>query len=131
MKKAVLCILSAGLASSGFAITYAKDKRPATEVRIVGEAKSCVPIRSIRSTTVVDDSTIDFKMAGGKILRNSLPYSCSGLKFQDSFSYRTSLSQLCNVDIIRVLQNYGGGLQEGAACGLGKFQEVEMVKPPL
>jgi hypothetical protein len=95
----------------------------------LGKAKSCVFIRAIRATNVIDDSTIDFKMAGGKTLRNNLPNKCSGLKFQDSFSYRTSLSQLCNVDIIRVLQNYGGGLQEGAACGLGKFQEVEEIKP--
>jgi hypothetical protein len=131
MKKAVLCILAVGLASSGFAITYAKDRKPAAGVSVVGAAKSCVPIRSIRSTAVVDDSTIDFKMVGGKTLRNHLPLSCPGLKFQDSFSYRTSLSQLCNVDVIRVVQNYGGGLQEGAACGLGKFQPVEVVKPAI
>lgn len=129
MKRAVLGVMAVILASGGFAITYAKDKKPAVEVSMIGKAKSCVSIGSIRATNVIDDSTIDFKMAGGKTLRNNLPHSCSGLKSQDSFSYRTSLSQLCDVDITRVLQNYGGGLQEGAACGLGKFQEVELVKP--
>ncbi len=55
------------------------EKR-AAPVRAVGEPVRCVSLSQIRSTTVVDNSTIDFKMAGGKIYRNSLPYSCPGLK---------------------------------------------------
>jgi hypothetical protein len=39
--------------------------------------------------------------------------------------YRTSLSQLCNVDIITVLQNVGFGFLPGASCGLGMFRPVE------
>jgi len=68
-------------------------------------------------------------MTGGKTYRNALSYSCPGLKSQDRFSYRTSLSQLCNVDTIRVLNDFGGRLQEGAGCGLGKFQQIEKVTP--
>jgi hypothetical protein len=67
-------------------------------------------------------------MAGGKTYRNILPQSCPGLKFEDRFSYRTSLNQLCSVDIVRVLHDQGGQLHEGAGCGLGKFQMVEKVK---
>jgi hypothetical protein len=124
-----LCIV-ASMAAGGFGLAgvYAKDRNAAPEMRAVGEEKSCVNLRSIRSTNVVDNQTIDFKMNGGKTLRNVLPYSCPSLKMQDAFSYRTSLNQLCSVDVIRVLNNYGGGLSEGAACGLGKFQEVEAVK---
>ena len=88
---------------------------------------NCVSINRIRSTKIVDNQTIDFKMSGGKVYRNTLPYSCSGLVFEDRFSYRTSTNQLCSVDTIRVLQNHGGQLSEGAGCGLGKFQPVEKV----
>lgn len=102
-------------------------KKEAVPVRAVGEPVRCVSLTNIRSTKVIDNSTIDFKMAGGKTYRNSLPYSCPGLKFEDRFSYKTSQSQLCNVDIVRVLHNYGGQLTEGAGCGLGKFQPVEKV----
>lgn len=127
MRKALVILGAFGLASSGLAVAYAREKAP--EVSAVGEPKSCVSIQRIRSTKIVDDSTIDFKMAGGKTYRNTLPYSCSGLRRDDAFSYRTSTSQLCSVDIIRVVENYGGRLQEGVGCGLGKFQEVKRVNP--
>ena len=121
--KNTLTILSAiGLISSGIAIAYASENSP--EFRTVGAPKNCVSTHQIRSTKIINDSTIDFKMAGGKTYRNSLPSSCPGLRRDDAFSYRTSTSQLCNVDIIRVVENFGGRLQEGAGCGLGKFQEI-------
>jgi hypothetical protein len=91
----------------------------------VGEAVTCIDTHRIDSTNIVANNVIDFKMRGGKVFRNTLPYSCSGLVSEDAFSYRTSISRLCNVDTIRVLHNYGGRLEEGVGCGLGKFQPVE------
>jgi hypothetical protein len=129
MKKAISVFMAAVLAGGGLAVAYAKDRKPEAEVRAVGNPTSCVNVRQIRSTHVIDESTIDFKMYGGKTLRNTLPYSCPGLKFEEAFSYKISTSQLCNVDIIRVLRNFDGRLQEGAGCGLGKFQPVEKVNP--
>jgi hypothetical protein len=133
MKRALAVFLTAGLLGSGITgiglnMAGAKERKPPPEVRAVGEAKDCVNLRSIQSTNIVDDRTIDFKIAGGKTLRNVLPYNCPSLKFSDSFSYKTSLNQLCSVDVIRVLNNFGGGLNEGPACGLGKFQPVEVIK---
>jgi hypothetical protein len=91
----------------------------------VGEAVNCIDLHRIDSTHVVSNEVIDFKMRGGKVFRNTLPYSCSGLVFEQGFSYRPSASRLCNVDTIRVLHSYGGRLEEGVGCGLGKFQPVE------
>lgn len=124
--KTSLIILTTLAAMTGGASGLSAKKEP-TPVRAVGEPVNCVSLSRIRSTDVIDDSNIDFKMAGGKTYRNSLPYSCPGLKFEDRFSYKTSISQLCSVDIIRVLNNYGGHLSEGAGCGLGKFQPVEKI----
>ncbi len=126
MRHMLLLIPALALLSGGGAAALS-GKRTPEPVRAVGEPKSCVSIPHIRSTKVIDNSTIDFRMAGGKTYRNSLPQSCPGLKFEDRFSYRTSLSQLCNVDIVRVLHDQGGQLTEGAGCGLGKFQMVEKV----
>ena len=123
------CGLAGGLALSGLAIAAAKEKKPDVPIRNIGEPVSCVSIRQIQSTKVIDDKNIDFKMNGGKILRNTLPYSCPGLNFEDAFTYRLSGSQLCHVDTIRVLERRGGNLEEGAGCGLGKFQRIEKVKP--
>ena len=76
----------------------------------------------IRETRVRNDRTIDFYANGGKVYRNVLPYSCPSLGFEERFSYKTSLSQLCSTDIITVLTS--PGIKRGASCGLGKFQPV-------
>ena len=127
MRKAFIALGIAGMASSGLAVAYARDKAPEPEIRSVGEPKNCVNTQQIHSTKIINERTIDFKMAGGKTYRNVMAYSCPGLKFEEKFLYKTSTSQLCSVDIIHVLNNYGGSLQQGAGCGLGKFQQIENV----
>jgi hypothetical protein len=126
MRKSLFVVSTLAALTFGATAGMSAKKEPAP-VRAVGEPVRCVSLAQIRSTKVIDNSTIDFRMAGGKTLRNSLPYSCPGLKFEDRFLYRTSQSQLCNVDIVRVLHDYGGRLTEGAGCGLGKFQPVERI----
>lgn len=126
MRNALLTVIATGLLLIGGTAASSTKKEPAP-VRAVGEPVSCVNLSQIRSTKVIDNSTIDFHMAGKKIYRNSLPQSCPGLKFENRFSYRTSINQLCSVDIVRVLHDQGGQLIEGAGCGLGKFQQVERI----
>lgn len=118
----------AGAAISGGSISERRAKALAA-YEPVGEAVNCVTLSQVRSSKVIDDRTIDFKMAGGKVYRNTLPHSCPSLGFEERFSHRTSLNQLCSVDTIRVLQSYGSGLHEGAGCGLGKFQPMQKVQP--
>jgi hypothetical protein len=72
----------------------------------------------IRQTRVLDDSTILFEMNNGITYRNDLPYPCHGLKSENRFGYKTSMSQLCNTDIITVLSTVG---INGPSCGLGEF----------
>ena len=91
-----------------------------------GEKEDCVSIASIRETRVLDDRTIDFVLTGGERLRNSLPISCPGLRYDDGIAYSTSLSRLCSVDTFTVLENIGGP-RPGATCGLGRFQPVSRV----
>ncbi len=81
---------------------------------------SCIELSRIRESKVVDDRTIDFILRDGTVLRNTLPYACPQLGFERAFSYSTSLSRLCSVDIITVI-NQGGGIRTGASCGLGSF----------
>ena len=102
----------------------ARPLRPEQEAKIrpVGDAVDCIPLHSIRNTRVRDDRTIDFYMDGRKVYRNTLPNSCPQLGFEEKFLYKTSLSQLCSVDIITVLTS--PGISQGASCGLGKFQPI-------
>jgi hypothetical protein len=98
--------------------------KPATVPMVVtGPPVNCVNIRNIRSTKVIDDQTIDFHMSGNQIFRNTLPNRCPQLGFEQAFSYQTSISQLCSVDIITVIVQ-GSGPRRGASCGLGKFTPV-------
>jgi hypothetical protein len=134
MRKQIIAGIAFGLAIGGIAtaavsggsVSERREKALAA-YKPVGEAKNCISIASIRSTKVIDSNTIDFKTAGGKVYRNTLPHSCPGLGFEQRFSYRTSTSQLCSVDTIRVLQSYGGRLEAAGGCGLGKFQPMEKV----
>ena len=131
-------LIAAGLIATGAALFAFQSLVLATEDRtkasrvppaeVVGEPVSCINIAQIRGSQVRDNQTIDFMMAGGKIYRNELPQQCGNLGFDRSFTYSTSLTQLCNVDIITVLQNVGGGLQRGASCGLGQFTPVKLIK---
>jgi hypothetical protein len=95
------------------AATAAVEKVPGTV--------SCVMLSAVDSSQVIDDKTIIFKMRGKKYYKNTLPYSCPRLGSEKAFSYKTSINQLCSVDIITVLET-GGGLRDGASCGLGKFE---------
>ncbi len=81
---------------------------------------SCVELSRIREARVVDDRTIDFYVGNHEVLRNTLPNACSQLGFERAFTYSTSLSKLCSVDIITVIVQ-GGGVHTGASCGLGAF----------
>ena len=88
------------------------------------EAERCIPLNRISSTYVVDDYNILFYMRGGKIYRNPLPHRCGGLRSERTFMYRTSMSRLCDLDIITVLYNNSFGITAGASCGLGRFYPI-------
>ena len=108
-------------------VASARDREAVPEAVAVGNPVDCLTLSNVRETRVHGDSVIDFHTNGNKVYRNTLPISCPSLGFEERFLYKTSTSQICSVDIITVLQS--PGLSQGASCGLGKFQPVEIVKP--
>ena len=104
----------------------ARDRNEAPVATPAGEAKSCIPITSIRQSLVRNDRIIDFRVTGNRYYRVTLPQGCPGLGFERRFSYETSLSQLCSTDIITVL--YTAPVMRGASCGLAPFQPVTLAK---
>lgn len=87
-------------------------------------AEHCIRLSSIDRTEVVGDYGILFYMHGGDIYLNKLPHRCPGLGFEKTFMYRTSVGQLCDLDIISVLDDMGFGFRPGISCGLGMFHPV-------
>ena len=119
--------LAFGLALLAAVPAFAQPKAPPPAPVVTGPPVSCIYLRNIRSTKVIDDKTIDFHMNGQKVFRNTLPNSCPQLGFERAFGYQTSVSQLCSVDLITVIVQGSPGVR-GATCGLGQFTPVSF--PP-
>lgn len=104
----------------------ATDAEPVKKTRLddfepTGVVKNCISLARIDQGDVIDDQTILFEMKGNDYYVNRLPYRCPQLGFEERYTYATSLSQLCNTDIITVLTTVG----RGASCGLGKFEQLK------
>jgi hypothetical protein len=97
--------------------------REVAELKPIGASRMCLQLQDIRNTRVIDDSTIDFITRSGDVYRNRLPNSCPQLGFQQAFTYATSITQLCSVDIITVIIQ-GQPMMRGASCGLGQFTPI-------
>lgn len=102
---------------------------PTPLAEATGPARDCLPITQFSSTRIRDDRTIDFiGGAGNKVWRVTLPNRCSGLMSANTFTYETSLSQLCRQDIIYPLQQLGSSWQRIAGCGMGPFVPVKLAQ---
>ncbi|CDO35631.1 hypothetical protein [Novosphingobium sp. KN65.2] len=130
MKRSVaLSIAVLPLALAACAKTAPGEAPPASPAaEVIGKAVSCLPLTSYSTTRIRDDWTIDFiGGAGSKVWRVTLPQRCAGLKSADSFSFETSLTQLCRNDIIYPIRQYGGQYQRQGACGLSDFVPVKLL----
>lgn len=87
-----------------------------------GETKKCLSSRRIRSTNVLSNQMILFRMYGSTDYIMKLRSECPGLFFENRFSYRIHSTQLCGMDFITVLDSFG---RSGASCGLGDFVAVK------
>lgn len=89
-----------------------------------GVVKSCIRIRSLGRSSVIDDQTIFFEGRGRKAYFNRLPRKCSRLVAEERFSYSTTIGQLCKHEIITILDSMGSAWN---SCGLGEFEEWEKI----
>jgi hypothetical protein len=96
-----------------------------------GDPVDCVNTQRIRRTDVLSDREILFYTSGSGVYLNKLPHRCSGLRWADAFSYEVRGSQLCHIDLIRVVDTMGAGIRPGVACGLGKFLPVDPEQVPI
>lgn len=108
-------LCSALLAAAG----RAQDGEPGARVR-------CVDLRRIDHTEIVDDRTILFHMTDRKLYQNRLSHACPGLLRGEPFMYRVRTMQLCDTDVLTVLERWGfGGFTPMEACSLGRFTSIE------
>lgn len=88
--------------------------------RTAGDPLSCVPIRNLRSTRIVDESAIIYKVSSRLWYVNQPDRGhCALLRPNRVIVTRTQSSQLCTNDLVMIAEQnapvtYG-------ACGLGSF----------
>ncbi len=119
-------VIGLGLLTGPVVARRANPALSAPAAREIGQPVNCINRSSIRESRVHSDRVIDFRTNGRKWYRNTLPYRCPSLGFEKSFGYKTSLNQLCSVDIITVLRTTPS--MSGPSCGLGKFQPIELIR---
>ncbi|GAB3374979.1 DUF6491 family protein [Spongiibacter taiwanensis] len=115
--------------SVALADNNAADKKPdpvmeATKTMATGEAERCLGITRIREMKVLDNRNILFYTRPDQVYLNTLDRACGGLTRFKAVTYKTSLHELCNVDIITVIDDVGGSFMRGASCGLGEFYPI-------
>ncbi|HNP37019.1 MAG TPA: DUF6491 family protein [Woeseiaceae bacterium] len=112
-----------------FACAVVLAAEPVTRHAATGDDNSdavhCLSTIRIKQSDVLDNQNILFEMTDRSTFLNVLPYPCPGLSPQKPFMYRTSINQLCDLDIVTVLDNTGFGLMPGASCGLGDFRPID------
>ena len=80
--------------------------------------------RGIKSTNIIGNQAIEFRMRSGVTYINVLPKACPSLTRNRILSWETSLSRLCHLDILKVLDRVGSNVQMVGACGLGYFHPL-------
>ena len=124
MKNAINCVACVAVTAFTVMLSMASLASDEDDDQLEDRGKRCISLARIDRTHVLDDYNILFYMRGKKVYINKLPHKCHGLRRADSFMYKTSLSQLCDLDIITALDNIGFGFSRGASCGLGTFYPI-------
>ncbi|WP_174280414.1 hypothetical protein [Sphingomonas bacterium] len=112
------------LAALSLALVAAADRSRVPEATPAGAPVTCLHLSQIRESRVRDDRTIDWFTRDNRVYRTTLAYACPELGFEQRFAYETSLSELCQTDIITVFHT--SPVQRGASCGLAPFQPVTL-----
>ena len=98
----------------------------ALEGRTAGEPVRCINLRNIRSTTIIDKTAILYDMGGGTLYVNQPEGGASSLDRDDILFTKTHGSQLCDLDLVRLVDR-AGQFPRGFV-NLGKFVPYQKVK---
>lgn len=97
-------LLVAGMAESVFAADNPRN--------------TCIPLRSIDQSPVVNDSTIVLKLKNSEYKRIDLIAPCSGLKLTGGFGHLTHSDDLCTSSTLHVNDHMG------VTCGIKQIVDI-------
>jgi hypothetical protein len=120
-------LLAAAVAAISVPATAAIDRgaraearlTKALEGRVPGKPVSCINLSNIRSSEIIDRTAILYRMGGGRLYVNTPRMGQESLDDDDILVTRTSGSQLCSLDTVRLFDR--GARFETGFVGLGEF----------
>ena len=116
--RSILLSLAALLVTSACATV---DQHNKEEEPLPDGVENCLSLNSVERMEIVDQHHILFFMRDGRTYNNHLSRRCPGLRRNDTIMFRTTLNQLCSIDMFTVLDKIGGGFMPGASCSFGRF----------
>ena len=121
------CVAIAALAFSSIGIATASETEAPVlpdGLQKVGDSKSCLPIRRIRSIRALDELNLLVTVRGGERYLNQVNTRCNAAdRSYARLNYKLPNGQLCQNDIINVV-DATTGVPIGS-CGLNEFQTLE------
>ena len=84
-----------------------------------GKPTSCINLREIRSTRIIDETAIIYETSSRRWYVNRPAGGCPGLRSDRAIVSRTPSTSLCSGDIIRIIDPPTP--MEFGSCGLSEF----------
>jgi hypothetical protein len=115
-------LLALAVAATMAGPALARHDDPATELakikegRIAGTPQRCISLPQVFNTQVIDKTTIAYRI-GSTYYVNQLRSGAEALNSDDVMVTKTFGSQLCELDSVRMVDRYGGGLRGFAVLG--------------
>jgi len=129
MKSCFSCIAVFAMALCAVATSAQAGKRTDAAERLseferTGEFTNCLHLRSINQIKALDDRHFLVRVGVNDYYLNKPSGRCTGASRPfNRIQYSTSLSQLCNNEIIHIVDNTTGFI--AGSCGLNKFERLE------
>lgn len=123
-----VCAALAVFAAPGTQAADVADVADAAEYSAAASSDAplhCIALVQLREVKVLDARRIVFRTTGGKAYLSTLARDCPGLARDKAILYRPTLNQLCDLDLITVLETIGDGFTAGASCGLAPFVPLQ------
>lgn len=89
-----------------------------------GDAPRCISTSRIRSSNVLNDQHVVFRVSASKYYLVQFRNRCPMLERNATISYETRSEQLCALDSIRGLIGLGTTARFGPPCQIPRFQEI-------
>lgn len=127
VKIGICALATAGLGAGAVAMASGEGTPTRQQIRaesllegkVAGEPQQCIQLRRIRHTTVVDESTILYRVNSRELYRASFDVPCGGLDNDTTLITDTNSTQLCTGDQVRVVENPTG--RDLSTCAISSF----------